>query len=272
MSATPTKLNSFTGTGYGEKAVLTIPVGPTYEEIFLETNLTADQLKRVTVTLNGTEIYVLSGALIKMLEAYKGIAQTEGYFSIPFSDISAKTKNGMRHTGLVTELGDNITLEIEIAETSQSSPPAINLQAWATVSPAQQARIIVPEIKREVMQATATENEFLNLVSGADILVRRMHFMSDKVTALKIKRDTIEVFDSTKALETMRAKRNRRFTQSQAFHFDPIMRGFYIDELFVTNHQSELKFTVSTSEPVGSIPIIVEKVRVVRPELLFSKK
>ncbi len=266
--STPTKLNSFTGTGYGEKATLTLPIGPTYDEIFLETNLSAAQLRRVTITLNADEIIVLDGELINKLEAYKGLAKTDGFFTIPLADISAKTKNGVNYTGLVTESGDNITLEIEIADTIQDSAPAIKLQAWATVSARQPARIVVPQIKKHTMQASSTENEFLDLASSPLHLVRRMHFLSGEVHSLQIFRDFVKVHDSSKALEVMRAKRNRRFWQPDVYHFDPIMRGFYIDELFATAHGSELKFTVKTNQPVGSIPIIVESVLVVRPDLV----
>ncbi|WP_017191181.1 major capsid protein P2 [Vibrio harveyi] len=266
--STPTKLNSFTGADYGEKATLTIPIGPTYEEFFLETNLSAAQLKRVTISLNADEIIVLDGELIKKLEAYKGLASTDGFFTIPLSDITAKTKNGVRYTGLVTESGDNITLEVEIAPTSQSNAPKVQLQAWATVSARQLARVVVPKIKKQTMQASSTENEFLDLVSGPLQLVRRMHFLNGDIHTLQIHRDFVKVYDSSRALEEMRAKRNRRFWQADCFHFDPIMRGFYIDELFATAHQSELKFTVKTSQPQGSIPIIVESVEVVRPDLV----
>lgn len=265
----PTKLNSFTGTGYGEKATLTLPVGPTYDEIFLETNLSAAQLRRVVITLNADEIIVLDGELIEKFEAYKGLAKTTGFFSIPLADITAKTKYGVSYTGLVTESGDNITLEVEIADNSNSNPPAIKLQAHATVSARQPARIVVPQIKKHTMQASSTENEFLDLTSSPLLQVRRMHFMSNEIHALQIHRDFVKVFDSTKSLEEMRAKRNRRFWQPNVFHFDPIMRGFYIDELFATAHASELKFTVKTNSPVGSIPIIVESVLVVRPDLLM---
>lgn len=265
---TSTKLNSFTGADYGEKATLTLPIGPTYEEIFLETNLTAAQLSRVTLTLNADEIIVLNGEFIKKLEAYKGLTQTDGFFTIPLADITAKTKNGVSYTGLVTEMGDNITLEVEIASTSQENAPKVQLQAWATVSARQPARVLVPKIKKQTMQASSTENEFLDLVSGPLQLIRRMHFLSGEIHTLQIYRDFVKVFDSSRGLEEMRAKRNRRFWQANCFHFDPIMRGFYIDELFPTAHSSELKFTVKTNQPEGSIPIIVESVEVVRPDLV----
>ena len=266
--STPTKLNSFTGTGYGEKATLTLPIGPVYDEIFLETNLSAAQLRRVTITLNADEIIVLDGELIDKLEAYKGLTKTVGFFTIPLADISAKTKNGVSYTGLVTEAGDNITLEVEIANTTPEGAPAIKLQAWATVSARQAVRVLVPQIKKHTMQASSTENEFLDLTSSPFIHVRRMHFLSDEIHALQIYRDFVKVYDSSRTLENMRAKRNKRFWQAGCYHFDPIMRGFYLDELFPTAHGSELKFTVKTNTAVGSIPIIVESVQVVRPDLI----
>lgn len=266
--SSPTKLNSFTGVGYGQKANTIIPVGPTYEEIFLETNLTAAQIKRVVITLNADEIVVLDGATMDMFESYKGVSSSATFFSIPFADITAKTKLGMKYTSLVTEAGDNITLEVEIADTEQANPPAIKLQARAIVSPRQAVRVLVPMIKKQIMQATGTENQFFDLVSGADILVKRLHFASSEITEIKVERDYVKIYESTAEFEEMRAKKNKRFWQPGYYHFDPVVRGYYIDELFRTAHTSELKFTVNTNKPCGSIPIIVESVKVVRPDLV----
>ena len=120
------KLNSFTGIGWGEKATLTIPTGATYEEIFLETNLTPAQIKRVSITLNAEEIIVLDGELMKSLEAYKGMPAIDGFYHIPLSDITAKTKNGMRYTALVTETGDNITLEVKLMIIATQAAPMLS--------------------------------------------------------------------------------------------------------------------------------------------------
>ncbi|MEZ8167932.1 MULTISPECIES: major capsid protein P2 [unclassified Vibrio] len=264
------KLNSFTGGVWGEKAILTIPTGPTYEEIFLETNLTPAQIKRVSITLNAEEIIVLDGELMKALEAYKGMPAASGFYHIPLADITAKTKNGMRYTSLVTEQGDNITLEVEIVDKPAADSPDVQLKGHATVSPGQPARIVVPMIQKQTMQASSTENEFLDLKSGPLIHLRRLHFMSNEVNGLEIHKDYVKLYDSTRSVETMRAKRNKRFWQVGCFHFDPIMRGYYLDELFNTAHANELKFTVKTASAVGSIPIIVESIKVVRPDLIVE--
>ncbi|AIW16288.1 major capsid protein P2 [Vibrio tubiashii] len=262
------KINSFTGHGWGERATVQLSTGPTYEEIFLETNLTPEQIKRVSITLNADEIIVLDGQLMKMLEAYKGMPAVDGFYHIPLADITAKTKNGMRYTALVTEKGDNITLEVEIADKPAADAPDVQLKAHATVSPAQPARIVVPMIKQQTMQAGATENEFLTLMHGDYIFVRRLHFMTGQMNNLKISKDYIKLYDASRSVETMRAKRNKRYWQAGMYHFDPIMRGYYLDELFPTNHQNELKLTAKTDSVVNTIPILVEAVEVVRPDLI----
>ena len=273
MSTVPMKLSSFNGIGWSQKATLSISPGPTYEEIFLETNLDASQIKRVSVNLNAEEIYILTGKEMLMLEQYKrreDISEPEvgnGFFVIPFSDITGKTKNGVRSSALVTEFGDNITLEIEIGDQDAESDvthPVID--AHATVSPAQPERLVIPRLRPETMQATSTRNEFMTLVSGPNVYIRRMHFEYGKITSLEIYRDFMKVYEASNNLCFALAARNDRGRWKQTaidcFHFDPVGRGFYINELFSTEHKSELKFTVNTEEAPGSIRILVESLEV----------
>ncbi|MCG7500044.1 major capsid protein P2 [Vibrio sp. Of7-15] len=273
MSTVPMKLNSFNGIGWNQKATLTISVGPTYEEILLETNLEASQVKRVAVVLNGEEIYIMTGLELLMLETYKrrdDIKEQEmgdGFLVIPFSDITGKTKNGVRSSALVTEAGDNITLEIEIGDQdTESDVTHPSIQGWATVSPKQPERLVIPRIRPETMQATSTENEFLNLVSGDNVYIRRMHFEYGRIKNVSVFRDFVKVYECSTKLCFALAARNTRGAWKQTpidcFHFDPTMRGFYINELFSTAHKSELKFSVETEEAPGSIRILVESLEV----------
>ncbi|MCG9578808.1 major capsid protein P2 [Vibrio tubiashii] len=101
MSVKPIKLNSMVGAAWGQKGTLPIPNGPTYHELELETNADA----------------------LLMLERYKRRDPTSGHYIIPFSDVVARTKNGGRYTGLVTELGDNIHLEIQFRNKRSGADP-----------------------------------------------------------------------------------------------------------------------------------------------------
>ena len=263
---TVTKLASFTGVAFGEKPVLTLPYGVKYEELILETDLSPQQVKKVILTLNGDEIVNVTGEFLKKLEAYKQQKDTAAFFVIPLCDVSAKTINGVRYSGLATERGDNITLEVEIADSSEQKTP--KLKAYASITSNDPARVVVPQIKQQIMQASGTENEFLELTASPLLHVRRIHFMSEHITGLDIYRDFVREYESTKQIDTMRAARLDKTWQQGIYHFDPVVRGFMIDELFPTAHASELKFTVKTSQPCGSIPLYVESVKVVRPELM----
>ncbi|ANP76497.1 Viral coat protein P2 N-terminal domain-containing protein [Vibrio crassostreae] len=270
MSVKPIKLNSMVGASWGQKGTLPIPNGPTYHELVLETNASAADMQRITITLNAEEIYVLTGEELLMLERYKQRDATVGHFVIPFSDIVARTKNGVRYTGLVTELGDNIHLDIQFkGKAANATPLSIQVHAW--VSNSQAMRVLVPMIKRETMPANAQgENEFTNLVASPLISIRRMHFMHDKISKLEIERDFVKEYEANTFISEANAKRNERTPQDGYFHFDPIVRGFSIDELFPTQHSSNLKFSVTTTDVPGSIPILVESVKVTRPEMLQS--
>ena len=271
MTVKPIKLNSMVGAKWGEKGTLPIPNGPTYHELIMETNATAQDLERVSITLNTDEIYVLTGAEILMLERYKRRDHTAGLFVIPFSDIVARTKNGVRYTGLVTELGDSIHLDVQF-KAKAAGVDDLHVQMWAHVTNAQAVRVIVPKIKRQTMPANAQgDNEFTNLIHSPNIAIRRMHFMHDAINKLKIERDFTKEFECSKLISEANTKRNERTPQAGYFHFDPIVRGFSIDELFPTQHSSSLVFTVTTDDIPGSIPILVESVEVVRPDLLAGQ-
>ncbi|MFL7024156.1 major capsid protein P2 [Enterovibrio norvegicus] len=268
----PIKLNSMIGAAWGQKGTLPIPVGPTYHELILETNAAAADIERASVTLNGEEIYILTGEELRMLERYKKRQHTERYFVIPFSDITARTKNGVRYTALVTEKGDNIHLDVQFASKADSAA-ALSIQVHAHVSNAQPVRLIVPMLKPQTMPANAQGvNEFTSLVSSELIAVRRMHFKHDNIDKLEINRDFIKEYEATAFIADSNAIRNDRVPQDGYFHFDPIVRGFSVDELFPTQHNSELKFSVTTSDVAGSIPILVESVKVVRPDIVFADR
>ncbi|WP_028025583.1 major capsid protein P2 [Enterovibrio calviensis] len=268
----PIKLNSMVGASWGQKGTLPIPIGPTYHELILETNAAPSDITRASVNLNGEEIYVLTGEEMRMLERYKRRVHTERYFVIPFSDITARTKNGVRYTALVTEKGDNIHLDVQFISKADGAEP-LTVQVHAHVSNAQPVRLVVPMLKPQTMPANSQGvNEFTNLVSSELIAIRRMHFAHDQISNLEISRDFIKEYEASTFIAESNAMRNDRVPQDGYFHFDPIVRGFSVDELFPTYHNSELKFSVTTNDVAGSIPILVESVKVVRPEIVFPNK
>lgn len=277
LMPTNIKLNGFTGVNWDDKATLIVSPGPTYHEIILETNLTPDQIERVEVNLNGDDIYQLTGAELKMLEAYKKRPAVEGLYIIPFADIVGKNLTGSEYTALVTLPGDNLTLNVKIGQPADSANPGtIKLAAHAVVAESQPVRVLIPRIKTETMQATAEgDNEYMQLLGGfgPNKYLKRLHLKSAKISGIEIQRDRIQIYHNpSKAVNNLLLSRSKLAPQNGYWHFDPVRRGFLLQDLLEVNAGFEFKTTVTTTEALGSLRMLAESVLVVRPDLLGGSR
>ncbi|EGR2474324.1 TPA: hypothetical protein I7108_003083 [Vibrio cholerae O1] len=265
------KMTSMSGLTFDGVASLIIPTGLTYESFHIKTNLTAEQIKEVKITLNDEAIYTPTGKDLRMLQEYKGEPVLDGVFVVPFSDTSLREQGGIVNSALVTERGDSILLEISIGNATEGQTvPQIDI--YAVVSDAQATRIFLPRLTYQSMQAGAIgDNDFDNLVSAPYRFIRRMFFKSDAVAELEIKRDYVEEFKAPKDVNDYEQRRNNRAPIDGVFTFDPIQRGFVAGYAFPTLHANELKFRVKCTKGTPNIPILVESTEVVRPDL-FAKK
>lgn len=259
MLIVPKPLNSFSGVNYNSKASMSLAVGPTYSEIQLHTNLTAEQVKLVSVVLNGDTIVQVSGSDLKVMESYKENPDGTGVFVIPFTNPNAKNQNGTLYGGLVTLAGEGVTLEVEIGDGVGETPPTPTLDAVAFLSPAQAQRIWLPRIRTHTMQANAIGwNDFTTFPAKATTYIKRAYFKG-AVARLKVERDNLILFDVKKAVQEFQQKRVGRSPQTGMFIFDPTMYGFEAADALNTGYSSEFVFRVEASE-VGAIPILVESI------------
>lgn len=253
-------LNSFNGVATDSKASMSLPVGPTYHEIHLNTTLTAAQIRTVSVVVNGDTIIQVSGADLVMMEQYKGNHVEPGVFVIPFTNPNAKNQNGSMFGGLVTLQGENITLEVEIGTVAG----AITLDALAFQSAAQARRVFVPRIRTHTMQAGATGwNDFTTFPANAATFIRRAYFKG-AVNRLKIERDGLTLFDAKDALQRVQQKRVNRVPQTDVFIYDPTMYGFEQADSLNTGHASEFVFRAELGA-AAPIPILFETIQQVAP-------
>jgi hypothetical protein len=263
MKIFPTKLSAFIGQAWGSEARVKLPNGPTYEEIHLKTNITDPaNIEKIIVQDGSEEIFALTGAEVRMLEAYKGLHAQAGIYIIPFSDISARTLEGTRMTGLVTN-GKNYNINVIVRLKSGVGGGAPEIKGTAYTSAAQPYRLFTPRTVVQTMQAAVIgDNEYTSLPSAPNIHIRRMHFKTDKIIELVIKRDRSLVLEAESDDVELMAKRFKRAPQDGYFHFDPQVSGFNAKGLFPTAHKSELKFIAKTNAiPTNSvIPIIVESI------------
>lgn len=250
------RLNGFNGVAWGSKASVALPAGPTYTEIHLETSLTAAQIRRVNVVLNGDTIVTVSGADLVMMEKYKGHHVQAGIFVIPFTNPTAKNQIGANFGGLVTLQGENITLEVETAEGSG----ALSLSGFAYTTEAQARRVWEPNIKTHIFQANSTGlNDYPSFPGSNQVFLRRAYFKGD-LSRLILERDGTTLFDATKGVYEFQQTRVGRVPQGGVFAFDPTLYGYEMADVLNTGKVSEFVFRMDLGT-AAAVPILVESVK-----------
>lgn len=261
MRSTPRRLNSFNGVAWGDRPHVKLDPGPTYDKIVLETNITnpAD-ITRVSVNLNGDEIYILTGQELVMLEQYKKHYTVPGIYVIPFADDSNRAYDGQTFSSLVTLPTDNLTINIELAP-KPAGTLSPQIMGWSFTSAARADRYWLPRIRPQQMQASVIgDNEHTTLDKGPAI--RRMHLKGD-IKRLEIERNFLKVFDMNRIANDFILARAERAPQEGYFHFDPLHTGFGVLDRFITRNAQQLMLRANVGIP-GPIPILVETIEQIK--------
>ncbi|EGQ7984212.1 hypothetical protein HJA60_004292 [Vibrio vulnificus] len=270
----PVSVTSFDGVRYQGKASLSLPCGDTYDYIFLRSNLAAESLT-FKARLNGKVFYEAPMRIFNMLDAYKELDQTQdtdknGYvYVIPFADLSMRLKDGQNLTGLVTQIGESLDIEVSIAAKGKGDPETPQLSAHPLIGLPQAQRIFLPRLEVANIPTPAVgSNQFSSLPNVPNRTVRRMHFDTPHIERIDIKRDDDEAYSTDCFLERFRAKRNKRSWQTGWTHLDFVMRGYIQNEMFPTVRDKQLIFTLNTTAATGSIDVYIEYLDCEKPELI----
>lgn len=246
------------------KTTVHLDTGAVLSEVALMTNLNNDQLLQVQVKLGGDVIYDLSGEDLRMLEAYKKAALSDGVFIIPFDDITGKTEDGQNLTGLVTESSDNLTLMLKVAAATTAQTDAgaapeiagfIRQRARKTVGGELEKRVTVPRKYVLDIDASATGlNNYSTFSRGPRI--QRMHMKSANISNLIIKHNRLERWNMKTEQNDLMLSRFGKQKQAGYMHFDAIASGFNLmDSLQTAGSSFEIKPTVTQA---GNIPVLFE--------------
>ena len=272
MRHTEIDFDSFNGSsanGYNGRFNLQLPAGITYKEITLHgANLNNDQIRRVTLSMNGDSLIDVTGSVLRMIQRFKSDYLEDGKWVIPFADFSMTTQEGQNLTSLVTLPGENIVLEVETdaptqAQTDGRSVTAIRAEGILGVSQTQ--RITVPRIYRDVMNGgVAGENRFKNFVNqnktANPVRIRRTHMLDDSVRNLEIKRNGITLFDKTRDDQNYSLRRFGKSPQQGVYHFDPVKTDFGVADPLRT--QGSTFEMIVTKDNVGDFEAIFETLEI----------
>lgn len=238
----PVELRAFSGVAKNQRNQLDITPGATLADMEIISNINdVTKFEKVQLELNGTMIVDVTGADLKMLEAYDKRSRGAGRYIISFIDPTAKTVDGMRVGELVTLPTDNLTLYVTLGDTGATVP---TLRARAHVTPAQAVRHFVPKIDVINVQASNDgENQLDWNVRSPNLHIQRLHLQKSDISKLKVYRDDLKVFEATRADNNVDlADAGEKSPQANNYHFDPAYLGYRLQGLFPTIARKELVF------------------------------
>lgn len=272
MRHTEIDFDSFNGSsanGYNGRFNLQLPAGITYKEITIHsTNLNNNQIRRVTLSMNGDSLIDVTGDVLRMIQRFKSDHIEDGKWIIPFTDFSMTTQEGQNLTSLVTLPGENIILEIETDAPTQAQIDAnsvASIRGEGILGVSQTQRVAVPRIYRDVMNGgVAGENRFRNFVNQNKttnpVRIRRTHMIDDSITNLEIKRNGITLFDRPLGDNNYSLRRFGKAPLDGIYHFDAVKTDFGIADALRTQ-ASTFEMIVEKSA-VGDFEAIFETLEV----------
>jgi hypothetical protein len=190
MQPTMIQLEGATGVAYSEEATVKLQAGLVYHSIELETNLKeVATIEKITIDINGTPVVYASNAMLDMLDKAYQKHQKEGRFTLDLSKFEYRTSQGIYQTQLVTELTDDVTLQIKFKAKGATDPAVPTLKAKAYVTDKKPTgRIFVPT-RYELTQYSAAAGEHTwNMPNGnVNTHVQRMVFAENEVAISEIR-------------------------------------------------------------------------------------
>ena len=249
------KLPSFSGTAANSTARVMLDSRAVYMHIVLATSLAAEQIAAVRLSLNGEVVYQLSGAEIVAMHQYKGLTAQSGQFVIQLADMAGRTLESASYTGLAVNPDDVLMLEVDIKQAE-----SITLGGFAYVAQPYQ-REVLPKIQKMAISCHGSEFVLSGLhakLGGGNVLLRRLHILSDKIESLQVVQGGIVLHDIDVKIDAAMQRNYGLVPQPNMTHFNPIMRGFLIRELERLGASTEIRGTLSA--PADYVDVLVESV------------
>lgn len=266
-------LDAFNGAsngGFNGNLNLKLPTGVTYREILLGlNNLKIEQVKRISLTLNGDEIVRVTGQELDDIRKSAGLHTRADVLVIPFTDVSQKYLVSQDWSELVTVAGENLVLKIEtgdkLADGSQDNKVA-EITARAKFAGMRAARTRLPRIFSDGMSGTrAGENRYSGLAtqnkSSNPSRIQRIFVRTDRCKNLELQRDRQTIFDKSIDDNNFDLRTNKQVPPAAAYLYNAVQEGAAAsDALGVTQH---FEF-IADLESAGDFNVLFQTVEVLQ--------
>ncbi|EKO3579532.1 major capsid protein P2 [Vibrio metschnikovii] len=253
------ELDPVEGVNWGNQCTLRLVAGPTYQYIDLVTDIEdpAD-IERVMLKLNGKEIVNLTGQdLVDLMEHRKRYVE-KGRYTIPFADLSFKTKAGIRTGELVTLNGEIWMLYIQLKH--KTGVPAPSIRARAQTTQAQSRRIYLPRLYSLTWWAAQTGRTPFDFAERSPFLsLKRVHFKDASIERVRVLRDDREEINVTKKDNAFDLAFCGLEQNEGWFTCDFTQHGFGVESRLPTAASKQLQFELEKTA-IGSVPLIIEAI------------
>jgi hypothetical protein len=247
-------------------AVLDFPLGDTYHAIHLQRGgtFTAAHVTDIKLKLNGKVFFQVSGTMLDLINAYRGLTAVSGFLTIDFTDPIAKSLAGQIKGSIGTAAGvAQFSMEVTIG--AATSP---TLTAFAEVSPGTPLGLINGLIKYPWTLAAGGKYP-LALPHGESQpqLIQRL-YVDDTggpvVTHTEVQKNSVVVHGSDIPIVTNRAMQTQRGTkpQTNVQVVDFILDGNSLGALNTLNAQS--LYLYLTLSATGTVNVYAEVLALLR--------
>ena len=225
---------------------------------------TKAQMTNIKLQANGKDIFNDTGSRIDSRMQYRGISAAAGFLTLDFSELRARTIIGQGVGAINTVVGGIRDLSVEIDIGGATNP---TLSALAQVS---SAAVPADQVKTAGLigkvlnfnQNFAAAGEFpIEIPYGrqAGALIKRLFLFGSTVTAARAKKNGIEIFNRSDALNDFIQGENQRVPQSNIYGLDFIEDGNMSKAHNAANAQThEWYVTVNGSGNVGIVAELLD--------------
>ncbi|EGA69582.1 putative major phage capsid protein [Vibrio sinaloensis DSM 21326] len=256
----PRELDPVEGVNWGNQATLRLVSGPTYQNLELVTDiLDPADIERVTLKLNGKEIIGLSGQDLVDFQEHRKQFTEKGRYVVPFSDLTLRTKAGVRTGELVTLQGEIWMVYIQLkAKDAGTQAPSIRARAHTTA--AQSRRVYLPRLYSLTWYAAVAGRTPFDFAERSPFLsIKRIHFKDNTIERVRVMRDEREEINVAKADNAFDLAVAGLEQNQDWFTLDFVRTGFGVEGRLPTNALKQLQFELDKTSQ-GSVPVIVEAI------------
>lgn len=214
-------------------------LGNVIERVILElggTSLTKAMITNLVVRLNGKVIFgPISASNLDLENRYLTLVNDVARLTIDFTELVSRSIQGQLMGAIDTDASGVTDFTIEGTITGATAPTMVayaQLRAPSSLSPERGFDPRTRALIRALVPTTVTETaagEFqhdLNYGSKGNSLIKRVFIHSTILTAFRVKRDSLELFEGVSAaLGEFIVEENGRQWQTNLYVYDPLQDG-----------------------------------------------